>query len=189
MGILSRMFETRAYANTDDFWYTPIGQWEESKAGVRISNDTAMRCAAVYACVKVLGESVGSLPCHLYERKERGRERAVNHWGYNLLRRQAGPRMPSNQWLETAVFHMALTGNHYSLIDWSNGGAAEKLTPLPPDSVKVEMSERGVVTYKYTRPDGRQVYLAENNVLHIPAFSWDGITGISPIGYARRRSA
>ena len=113
MGILDNVFEIRGKNSGDDFWYSPIGHSVSSKAGVPVNNETALRCAPVYACTKVLGESVGSLPVHLYERKDRGRDRATEHWGYNLMHRQTGPRTTANSWVETAVFHMALTGNHY----------------------------------------------------------------------------
>jgi len=183
MGILDRVFEIRANSGSD-FWYTPIGESIKSVAGVEVSNDTALRCAAVMACVKVLSESVGSLPIHLYERQDRGRERATEHWAYNLMHRQTGPRTPASSWLETAMFHMALTGNHYSVIEWLNGPGVGQLFPLNPDRVEIEDTGRGL-RYKYQDSDGKEYYYAEAQMLHIPAFSWDGISGISPIGYAR----
>ena len=185
MGILDDVFEIRGKNSGDDFWYAPIGHSVASKAGVQVSNETAMRCAPVYASVKVLGESVGSLPCHLYERKERGRDRAVDHWGYDLMHRQTGPRTPACAWVETAVYHMALTGNHYSVIDWNNSGGVNQLFPLNPTRVEVETTARGLVNYKYQDDKGKEYVYPEAQILHVPAFSWDGITGISPIGYAR----
>ena len=39
-----------------------------SNSGVRVDETTAMQTSAVYACVKILAESVASLPLHLFKR-------------------------------------------------------------------------------------------------------------------------
>lgn len=187
MGILDRVFETRDDAKWNDLWSGSLNPFSipiKSSAGVPVSNETAMRCTSVYACVKVLGESVGSLPIHMFERRERGRDRATDHWGYNLMHRQTGPRTPARQWVETAVFHMALSGNHYSVIDWNNAGGVTQLFPLNPSRVEIERDGLGF-RYKYQDTDGKEYVYDEAQILHIPAFSWDGISGISPIGYNR----
>ena len=46
-----------------------------------MSEDQAMRCSTVMACVKILSESVGSVPCKLYRRlDDGGKEPARDHW-------------------------------------------------------------------------------------------------------------
>ena len=187
MGILNRVFEARGDVKWNDLWSGSLNPFSipiKSSAGVPVDNETAMRCTSVYACVKVLGESVGSLPIHMLERKDRGRDRATDHWGYNLMHRQTGPRTPARQWVETAVFHMVLSGNHYSVIDWNNAGGVTQLFPLNPNRVEIERAGPGF-RYKYQDTGGKEYVYDEAQMLHIPAFSWDGISGISPIGYNR----
>lgn len=51
-----------------------------TSAGVAISEDGAMRFAAVHACVRVLSEDVAALPLYVYRRLSGGgKERATDH--------------------------------------------------------------------------------------------------------------
>jgi HK97 family phage portal protein len=188
MGILDRVFalERRAWGNADDRWYMPVDHLQPSKAGVTVDDSTAMRCATVYACVRVLAESIASLPVHLYERRaDGGRKRATDHWAYSLIHRRPHEQITSYQWFETAVFHLMLTGNHYSVIDWTNDSGVVRLTPLNPRLVEVERTETGSRRYKYREPSGKERFYSEANILQIPGLAWDGLQGLSPISYAR----
>ena len=65
---LSRVFLSESTPGPDnEFWYraTP------SQPGI-VTQDTAMRLAAVWACVRVIAETIGSLPCVVYRRERDG---------------------------------------------------------------------------------------------------------------------
>lgn len=56
---------------------TVYGTYAQSDAGIMVSEDAAMRLAAVQACVRVLSEDVAALPMYVYMRtKDGGKERA-----------------------------------------------------------------------------------------------------------------
>ena len=187
MGLLDRVFtlERRGWGNADDRWYSPIGSLSPSKAGVYVSDETAMRCATVYACVRVLAESIASLPVHLYERQsDGGRRRASEHWAYQLMHDEPHPHMSACQFFETLVIHMALTGNHFSFIDSKNSGEVGSLSPLNPRDVEILRGSKGQVAYKYTK-NGEVRIFPEAEILHAPGMAWDGVSGMSPISYAR----
>lgn len=44
----------------------------KTAAGIRVNEETALRFSAVFACIRVLSESVASLPLVLYRRREDG---------------------------------------------------------------------------------------------------------------------
>ena len=69
----------------DDFWYQPVGL--PAAAGVRVTRQTALAVSALYACVQVLSQDLGKVPCVLYRRKGKGKERATDHPLYKLLHR------------------------------------------------------------------------------------------------------
>lgn len=50
-------------------------------SGERVDEKSAMQIATVYACVRLLAETVAQLPLRLYREKDggRGKERAVEH--------------------------------------------------------------------------------------------------------------
>jgi phage portal protein BeeE len=75
----------------DDFWYSnPI--LPTSASGVSITEVTAMNYTAVLACVKVLSETISSLPLFVYRKVGEGRERAGNYFLYPLLHDAPNPR-------------------------------------------------------------------------------------------------
>ena len=51
----------------------------KSISGANVNEFSAMRVSAVYACVRILAESIAALPLHVYEYKDGGKERAINH--------------------------------------------------------------------------------------------------------------
>ena len=50
-----------------------------------ITEEGALNLTAVWACVRILSETVGTLPLHLYRRTARGRERQYDHLCHRLV--------------------------------------------------------------------------------------------------------
>lgn len=152
-----------------------------------VSEEGALRLAAVYACVKVLSETVASLPLILYERLERGKRRATERPLYRLLHDDPNPLMTAFEWREALTAHVVLWGNAYCEIEFSNAGEPIALWPLRPDKM-VDIRRAGdQLTYVYELPGGRSMPLAGDRVLHIRGLSPDGLRGYSVISdFARR---
>ena len=49
--------------------------FEQTAAGKAVNERTAMQTTAVYACVRILAESIAGLPLHVYKYKGQGKER------------------------------------------------------------------------------------------------------------------
>lgn len=157
----------------------------QSNAGVNISEYNAMTSTAVYACVKVLSETIASLPLPLYRRLERGKEKATYHPLYFLLHDMPNPDMTSFTFRETLMSHLLLWGNAYAQVIRDERGHVVELWPLLPDRMSAERDlENGKLVYKYLK-DGQQILLNQEQVLHIPGLGFDGIKGYSPIHMAR----
>jgi hypothetical protein len=72
-----------------DFWFEPIGA--RSSTGLRVSGDAALRLTAVYACVRILAETMACLPLCIYRpRADGGRDVQKDHWLGRLMK-QAQP--------------------------------------------------------------------------------------------------
>jgi phage portal protein BeeE len=98
----------------------------QSNAGVNVSEYNAMNSTAVYACVRVLAETVASLPLPLYKRLERGKEKATYHPLYFLLHDMPNPDMTTFTFRETLMSHLLLWGNAYAqVIRDKKGNVAE----------------------------------------------------------------
>lgn len=150
------------------------------------ATDHAMRVSAVFACVRILSDTVASLPLVLYRRRADGsRERATDHALYYLLHDQPNPLMSAFEMRWAMMAHLATRGNAYCEIQRDGAGRIVALWPLLPDYVFVEMRDDALM-YRY-QPPGRPVaILPARDVWHVRVFSMDGIIGMSPLGYARR---
>lgn len=165
----------------------------KSISGATVNEMTAMRVSAVYACVRILAESIAALPLHVYKYKEGGgKERDVNHSLYFLLHDAPNNDMTSFIFREVLMTHLLLHGNCYAYIQRENSGRVARLYPLMPENMKIERDDNNEVVYKYT-PTAREgqfqksaaITLRRHEVLHIPALGFDGIQGFSPIAMAR----
>lgn len=146
---------------------------------------TSFSVPIVYACVRVIAETVASLPFEVYERTDLGHEKAVNHPMYHLLHDQPNDEMTSFVWRETVMTHLLLWGNSYSQIIRNGRGRVIGLYPLLPERMVVDRDENGKLTYTYTKTDGSIVVLSKDDVFHIPGLGFDGIMGYSPIAVER----
>lgn len=176
----SVMFHSRdkprnAISAAPTFYFGPSG------SGKSVTARSAIQVSAVYACVRVIAETVASLPVHVYEATDAGNVKALAHPLYRILHDEPNPEMTSFIWRETALSHLLLWGNAYCQIVRTGRNRIIGLYPLLPDHMEVDRDSKGVLTYTYTASDGRTVRLAPEDVLHIPGLGFDGIMGYSPI--------
>ena len=154
-----------------------------SAAGVNVTPERAMLYAAVFACVKVLAESVGQLPLHLYERRgDREKVKAIEHPLHRLLRLAPNSFQTAQEWSEWVVACLALRGNAYCQINRVRGRVFE-LVPIQPAAVTPKLVG-GEVVYSISTSSGPET-LPAREVLHLKLFPLDGLSGASPVQYAR----
>ena len=169
-----------------DKWLTNLFGGGQSYTGKKINEDTAMTYTAVLAAVRIISETIASLPLVLYERQEpRGKKRAMGQSLYNVLHSKANSEMTAFTFRETMGYHLATRGNFYADIEMDNAGRVVGLWPLIPDSTWPERKPDGSLVYKSILPDGTQAVLPYDRVLHIPGLSFDGLIGHNPIHLLR----
>jgi HK97 family phage portal protein len=144
---------------------------------------TALRVSDVFACVRVLADSAGSVPLIPYRRLESGRTR-VGGGRLPALLDQPAPAMTQANLVAQAMAHLALHGNAYLGKFRDREGRIEQLAMLHPDRVQVELTA-GQPRYTVTGSDGDQAVVGVEDVVHIRALSTDGILGLSPIKQCR----
>lgn len=190
---LSQLFKSRDkpqdYYIGTDFRYL----FGPSTSGKNVNEFTAMQTTAVYACVRILSETLAALPLQLYRYTPGGKERVYDHPLYHLLHDEPNPEMTSFIFRETLMSHLLIWGNAYAQIIRDKLGRVQGLYPLRPDKMTVCRDENGQIYYIYTKttdenpaikPYG-QVPLRKDEVLHIPGLGFDGLVGYSPIAMAR----
>lgn len=155
----------------------------QSLAGVSITPESALKYGPVFAAVRLISQSIASLPLHIYKRDGKNKERFPKHPVNSLLHDSPNPEMTAIIFRELLSVHALLWGNAYAYIDRNNAGMPLELLPLLPDRTYAER-KKGVLLY-FTTVNNTKLMLRPDQVLHIPALSLDGITGKSPITLAR----
>lgn len=156
-----------------------------ANSGQSVNMQTALGFPAVLACVRVLAESVASLPLIVYERlADGGKKRAPDHPMYALLHDRPNEEHPSFVWREMLMGHLALRGNAFVAKEYDNRNRIIGLWPIRPDTVKVER-RNGVKQFIATVNGVEQKPLTAEDVMHIPAFGYDGLVGYQPITLQR----
>jgi len=157
-----------------------------TSSGKAVNESTAMQTTAVYACVRILSESVASLPLHLYQyNDDGGKDQIVTHPLYYILHDEPNPEMTSLVFRETLMSHLLLWGNAYAQIIRNGRGEVIALYPLLPNKITVDRDNSNNIVYTYQSDKG-DIKLRRDNVLHIPGLGFDGLIGYSPIAMAKQ---
>jgi len=169
-----------------------IAQWlgePMSASGIHVDADKALMETTVYACVRVLSETISQLPLILYRKQEDGKERASAHYLYDILHNTPNQFQTSVEFREMMQAHLCLRGNAYAKIISDGVRAVNQLIPLNPDRMRVHINKdgRGIPTrvYEYFEQDGSSSVYLQHEIFHIMGMSLDGIQGVSPIKYQR----
>lgn len=152
--------------------------------GQTVTVDGSLALPAVFTCVRVLAESIGSMPLHLYRRASSGdREQATDHPLHRIFRFAPNSYQTSLEAREFLTACVAMRGNGYAFIERHDGVVAG-LWPLHPARVQV-IVDGTTITYRYSDEKGRTFLYDQEEVLHLKGLSTDGIMGLSPISTLR----
>jgi len=180
----------RARAALLNWLGVPIGLtdgafWQEffggaTASGKNVSVDSAMQLSAVWACVRLLSETVSTLPLKVYRRKSDGsRDLARGHPLHRLLSQSPNSEMTPGRFMLFVVASICLRGNAF-VEKRRIGGRVVALVPLLPQNMVVQRAESGRLKYTYTDQDGKRE-LAPDDLMHIRGFGLDGVCGMHPI--------
>ncbi len=156
-------------------------------SGQPVDKLRSLQLSTVWSCVRVISETIASLPISLYEKDQSDKRYILSSNPLHLLvGEQPSTLYNSFNFFEKALVDLCLDGNFYAYIERNNGGLPTQIIPIQCEDVTV-----------YVSPDGREVYyqieqnetipypitgkVGSDNMLHIKGLSCDGIVGKSPI--------
>jgi HK97 family phage portal protein len=146
-------------------------------AGEPVTTETALRLSTVWGCVRLLADSVSTLPLHVYRGDDRDPIPTPP-----LLARPSADFPELADWLWAVMASLLLRGNAWGVITGRSGS-----TLLPAQVDLVDPDRVAVVT-----EEGRRVIRIggktydRGELFHVKAYPWPGqLEGLSPIQYAR----
>jgi len=158
-----------------------------TSSGVDVTPDIALELPPVFACVRVVTETISTLPVHVYRReRENGRTKSIDT-GHplSLLLREPNPEMTRVEFLECMIANQEARENAYAIIERTNAGETKAIWPVPnPRQVRIRRNGNGDLEYEVKKPSGTRIYPARD-MIHLRPLLIDGVRGVAPITYLK----
>src|SRR5690625_345506 len=168
------------------FGLTDVDSWARfgasSAAGVNVNDQNVLQLSAVWACARLISETIGTLPLGMHERTTAGKRPAPQHPLDFIIGTQPNADAVSSVFWEAVVAAMLLQGNA-RCEKLMVGDRLVGLRFLYPARLTVSRTGDGAKEYRYTEDDGRQRIIPAPRIWAIPGWSLDGINGVSVIRY------
>lgn len=172
----------------DGHWTRQAFGAAESATGRWVDVEGSLGLTPVYSAIRLLADSVGSLPCYVYAGRGGSRERARLEQTDNLLGVEPNPEMSASDLWRLVTAHLNGWGDAFLGKEAGRYGTVRALWPIRPDRVDVSR-QKGRKTF-YVRdengmPQNNGRPYTSDDVIHIQGLSLDGLRGFSPIAMAR----
>jgi HK97 family phage portal protein len=170
-----------------DPWLREAFGARSTASGKAVTPHSAMQVATVYGCIRVLAESTAQLPLTLMRMtKDGGAEPATDHPLHQVLRSLFNDEVTAQDGVELGMNHLCLRGVAFTQVVRDQLGRPVQLWPLHPDGVHMRRNAVSALVYDYFPPGGGSKETFEKDeVWRTIGLSFDGVTGLSPISYAR----
>jgi len=152
---------------------------------VAVTPDVALGLSAVWSCVRLISETIASMPVKVYKIDPRTGERTLDqeHPLTALFSSKVNRWQTRQEFFETLTYQLTLMGNAYALKGYGANKKLISLTPLMTEQMEVSLKEDGSKLFRYN--DGKKVIeYNEDQIWHVKLFG-NGIVGLSPLGFAR----
>lgn len=147
-----------------------------------LMGDGAMRVVTVYACVRLIADTIGTLPIHVKRRMPDGSRITIYDHPVARLLNRPSPLIGRIDLLRAIISSEELRGNGYGYISKRDAkGYPTRIDYYLPDEVSIMAGNEDV--YYDIAPLGKTVPSCD--VIHFRGHTNDGIEGISPISLLR----
>lgn len=189
MGAIDRALSVIGLSRRSNLMTPEPWLWEafgavRTGSGVDVSPQKAMHMSAVWAAVRLISETVATLPLHVYRSGDVVGQRAdANPVSHILM--NPSPMLCGMQFREMLTAHVLLWGNAYAAIIRNGAGQVVELVPVLPQFVRISITRRRKLVYDVVLPGSNlPIRLNQADVLHVCGLSFDGIKGLSVVRHA-----
>lgn len=192
MSLSKRLRQAGEKRTNDSQWVEPLIPGRPAfmaPSGIDVTADSAIRMSTVYACVRLLGDTISSLPLGAYIRRGRNRISYVSAFGEQpAWINKPNPEATRLEFFEQVISSLNIHGNAFILTVRDDMDEVQELYCIHPDDVRIERPGPGEpIVYKMRDEVGTYTRILTNKeMLHIPMFRLPGsFYGLGPIGAAR----
>jgi HK97 family phage portal protein len=173
-----RSLENPAVSLDDPAWLGSLGIGGDymSSAPAVVTPANALGVSAVYACVFLIAKTYAWLPCHLVQKQGKRTRLATEHPLFNVMNQRPNSYQTPYIYRLSSCAQALLWGGGFSEIQRDvRTGRPLGLYPIAATDVTVKL-DRGIKSYRV-----RGAVLDDQDVFHLQAPGFDGVSGLSPI--------
>lgn len=157
-----------------------------SKVGIHVNAKNALQITAVFACVRLLSESIASLPLSLYRKTERGKEKADDLPLYGVLHDVPNPETDSFQFWQSFLANMLIYGRGYAEVVRDGAGRVVQLWNITTPYCGIQRNkETQELEYVVNIPGKEQTTLRRDQIFRVDWFSMDSLNAFHPLQLAQ----
>lgn len=162
-----------------------------STAGIAIwGEEDALSFTPVWACVRVIAETLASLPWHVFARGSNGRRTQLDRHALNrILNIAPNDEMTSFGFRERMAAWALLWGDAYAEIQRDLAGRVTALWPIEPHRVKAARNDAGRLTYVVHNPGAEDTELDYLDMYHVRGLGPTGLSGYYVVALFREAIA
>jgi HK97 family phage portal protein len=151
------LFDILAETRATLFAGTPISnpqQWlinmfggAASKTGIQVTEDTAIKIAAVFACVNTISSDLSALPLNLKKSVARGSETATDHPVHEKIHIMPNPETTAFEFWQMFWVNYLLTNVGYAVIKRNGAGEITEVWNVPTKLVEEHYNQQTKESY------------------------------------------
>lgn len=169
---------TREKPDQTGSWFFP-----QTQSGQYVDEAAALRYSAFWGCVRVISETIATLPWQVLQRTKNGRKELDSDVAW-MLQIQPNPEMSPFVFKELMVRRAAVCGNGYAEIERDNAGRPVALWPILSERVYPRRDEEGRIVYYVRDVEQGDVQIPASDMFHLKGPGGDGLVGYSVIHMA-----
>lgn len=183
MGVLD-WFKPRAEISTERYALNSPQLYEFMRGAGSMDAKEALRNSAVFRCVDLISGTMGMLPLYIMAVDASGRMiEAKDNPLYGLLMYKPNGWQTAFEFKQQMQTWLLLHGDACARIV-RTGNRISSLIPMPPERVKIKQRADFVIEYHVTNPQGGEIVMQADEVMHVRGLSLDGVSGLSRVQQA-----
>lgn len=166
------------------FWNSFYGA--ESTAGKAVTQQTALQLSTTWACVRLISETMATLPVSLYEKQRSGAPAvAEQHPVHAAISQQPNADQTPVEFWECVGAALLLAGNSFVEPHRIRGDVSSLEFLLPQQMGAPRRLKDGSIERVYTDEFGMVRTYVDDQLMHTRAFGTDPLCGLSPLSMGR----
>jgi len=182
---------TGAGLDQDATFERVFGGGPSTESGQQVTETTPLTVSGYLAAIRLLAWRTAFLPVFVYRRNgNNDRQQRRDHRLHRLVHDEPNPDMTGFGYYSSQLIRRILWGNSFAFIERNGAGEEVAFWPMDPAGVRIDRFSKGRLAYDITRvsdPPTDKPVLMSSEVLHVPAFTLDGVLGMSLVEMAREQ--